>query len=157
MASASKTKEVGFAAAMTLLSLAFLVRAFFYPEDSSQFPRFLMMLQTVFSGLLLAGSLALPGKGKDRSAPAAAGPDPARRLAAFKVPLQVFVAASLYLLAIGFIGYFVSTALFLSLSMFWFGRHRLVVLAGVSLGFIAVVYALFVMFIGVRLPRGMLI
>jgi hypothetical protein len=157
MASASKTKEVGFAAAMTLLSLAFLVRAFFYPEDSSQFPRFLMMLQTAFSGLLLAGSLALPGTMKADPAHESGSRNRMNGLSVFKVPLQVFVAASVYLLAIGFIGYFVSTALFLALSMFWFGRHRPVVLVGVSLGFIAVVYALFVMFIGVRLPRGILI
>ena len=132
---------------MVLLSTAFLFRAFMYPAASSQFPRFLMLLQLIFSVVLLVLSLRIPQ---------AAGAK-IFRLADVYPPFKVFVASSVYVLAIGYLGYFAATALFLCGSMYWFGKHGPVVLIGVSGGFILTVYALFVLFIGVRLPEGLLI
>lgn len=37
-----------------------------------------------------------------------------------------------------------------------FGRHRLFVMLGTSMIFLVVVYALFVRFLGLHLPEGML-
>ena len=79
------------------------------------------------------------------------------RLATLYPPIKVFVASAVYVLAIGYLGYFASTALFLCGSMYWFGKHGPVVLISVSGGFILTIYALFVLFIGVRLPEGLLI
>ena len=158
MASASRVKEVSFAGVITLLSAALLHRSYFYPAESSQFPRFMMLLQSIFSVVLLAGALRLPKPAA--SAGASHGRTGASGVAAawrgLKTPLQVFVGASAYVMAIGVLGYFASTALYLGLSMFLFGRHKPLVIAGVALGFIAVIYGLFVMFIGVRLPQGLL-
>ncbi|MCC7325555.1 MAG: tripartite tricarboxylate transporter TctB family protein [Burkholderiales bacterium] len=150
MAQISKTKECWFAVAMILLSAALLAQAFMYPAQSSQFPRFLMVLQLLFSAALLVVALRLPHeKTKDGGSK--------QRLAALRAPFQVFVASSAYVLAIGYVGYFVSTAFFLCGSMYWFGTHKPVVLIAVGAGFILTVYALFVFFIGVRLPEGILI
>ena len=147
MAKTSRTRECGFAAAMVLLSAAFLIRAFMYPAASSQFPRFLMLLQLIFSVILFVLSLRVPR---------AAGTG-SFRLAALYPPIKVFVASAVYVLAIGYLGYFTATALFLCGSMYWFGKHGPLVLIGVSGGFILTVYALFILFIGVRLPEGLLI
>ena len=135
---------------MVLLSAALLVRAFMYSADSSQFPRFLMVLQLIFAVMLFMGVLRLPLDA------AKSGGGMAAQLAAMRVPFQVFVAVSAYVLGIEYLGYFVATALFQSGSMYWFGRHRVSVLFGASAGFILTVYALFVMFIGARLPQGLL-
>ena len=132
---------------MVLLSTAFLIRAFMYPAASSQFPRFLMLLQLIFSVVLLVLSLRIPQAAGAKSF----------RLADLYPPFKVFVASSVYVLAIGYLGYFAATALFLCGSMYWFGKHGPVLLIGVSGGFILTVYALFVLFIGVRLPEGLLI
>lgn len=154
MASASRVKEVSFAGFMSLLSLALFARGLMYPAESSQFPRFMMILQSAFSLVLLYTALRLPGS------PSASGAAGAGKAAAvwkeLKAPLQVFLSASLYIFGIGFLGYFTATILFLAISMFVFGRHKAVVIIGASLGFIAVIYALFVLFIGVRLPQGFL-
>ena len=148
MAQTSRKRELGFAAVMVLLTAALLLRAFMYTAESSQFPRFLMVLQLIFAVALFMGTLKLPPDG----AKTAGG-----GFAALRIPFQVFVAVSLYVIAIEHLGYFVATALFLSSSMYWFGRHRLPVLIGASAGFILTVYALFVLFIGARLPQGLLI
>ena len=151
MAQTSRKRELGFAAVMVLLSAALLVQAFMYPAGSSQFPRFFMVLQLIFSAILFMGVLRLPSETSTN------GGGMAAQLAALRIPFQVFVAVSLYVVAIEHIGYFVATAIFLSGSMYWFGRHRIPVLIGASAGFILTVYALFVMFIGARLPQGLLI
>lgn len=155
MSQPSYKKELGFAAGMLALSLALLLQSFSYRADSSQFPRFLMVLQVLFSAALLAkGLLARPW----RLAGAAAVPATNwRRLAAeIEKPLAVFVATSAYLLCIQYLGYYASTALFLTGSMFYFGERRLLVTLGVTGLFVLSIYALFVMFIGVRLPEGLL-
>ncbi len=147
MTETSRLKECGFAAVMVVLSTAFLVRAFMYPAASSQFPRFLMLLQLIFSASLFILSLRIPKAANEGGF----------KIAALYAPTKVFVSSTVYVLAIGYLGYFAATALFLCGSMYWFGKHRPIVLIGVSGGFILTIYALFVLFIGVRLPEGLLI
>lgn len=144
MAEISRSRDVGFAAFMTLLSGALLGGAMLYPPQSSQFPRALMALQLLFSIVLLVRAWRREGGGAPRTAP-------------LGVPLQVFVATAAYVIAIEQLGYFVASTLFLCGTMYWFGRHRLAVMLGVTAGFLAVIYALFILFIGVRLPAGLLI
>ncbi len=155
----SRKKELWFAAVMTLFSAALLARAFSYPPESSQFPRFLLAIQLVFC-LVLLGRAAVKQKtdanhGSDKVTEPASSVT--KTFAAMKVPLQIFAASSAYILAIEALGYFVATAAFLSGTMYLFGKHKPLVLLGVSLGFLLIVYALFVLFIGVRLPQGLLI
>jgi len=155
MAKISRKKEIGFAAAMTVISAAFLVQSFLYPAESSQFPRFLMMLQTVFCVVLLAKALRQP---KDNSGTKVDTVKPNKSLISeLKVPLQIFIAASAYLLAIDGVGYFVASSIFLAGTMYWFGARKPIVIIGATAGFLLTVYALFVLFIGVRLPQGLLI
>ncbi len=156
MAKISRKKEIGFAAAMSLISAAFLVQSYLYPPESSQFPRFLMMLQTAFCLVLLWKAVKQPREGGARASDTVAG----RKLGSFgelKVPLQIFVASSAYLIGISTLGYFVASSIFLAGTMYWFGTRRPVVIIGVTAGFLLTIYALFVLFIGVRLPQSLLI
>lgn len=150
MAVMTKKKELIFSSVVTLLTVGLLIRAFLYPRDSSQFPRFLMVLQLLFSLLLLVRALRIP-------ATASSFKPKNQAFKSLAVPFQVFVSTSLYLIMIDFLGYFVATALFLCGTMFWFGTRKLLVVLSVTAGFMLVIYALFVLFIGVRLPTGILI
>lgn len=76
--------------------------------------------------------------------------------AAVKLPAAVFFSAVLYLFCIQYIGYFVSTVAYMSLSMFFFGERRPLPIAVAVFVFLAVIYALFISFLGLRLPEGIL-
>ena len=155
----SRKKELWFAAVMTLFSAALLARALSYPPESSQFPRFLLGTQLAFCLALLGRAVWKPKTAADPGndkVPVPVSPV-AKTFAAAKIPIQIFVASSAYILAIEALGYFVATAAFLSGTMYLFGKHKPLVLIGLSLGFLLTIYALFVLFIGVRLPQGFFI
>jgi hypothetical protein len=144
----SQRKDRSFAVIMVLLSAAFLAQSFRYPADSSQFPRFLMGVQLLFSLIFLFQQFRLPLEAKTV---------PGRDVLASLWPaFKVFLITSLYVLAIDYVGYFSATAGFLMGAMALFGNRRLVVMASVTACFLAVIYALFVLFMGVRLPQGLL-
>lgn len=149
----SVRKERWFAGFMVAVSALLLAQAFRYPAESAQFPRFLMILQLALSLILWVQALRAPSPAR-RVAPAEGTPE--STLATLHAPFKVFVAASLYILAIGYLGYFVATALFLCAAMFWFGSRRPIAVISVAGGFLLIVYALFVSFMGVRLPEGLL-
>lgn len=144
----SQRKDRSFAVIMVLLSAAFLVQSFSYPAESSQFPRFLMGVQLLFSLIFLFQKFRLPLESKTV---------PSKEVIASLVPaFKVFLVTSLYVLAIDYVGYFAATTAFLMGAMSLFGNRRLLVMALVTGCFLALIYALFVLFMGVRLPQGLL-
>jgi len=156
MAKISREKEIGFAAAMSIISAAFLVQSYLYPAESSQFPRFLMMLQAAFCLILLWRALKQPKAVGTKTEDTVTGKK-VGLLSEMKVPLQIFVASSAYLIGISTLGYFVASSIFLAGTMYWFGTRKPIVIIGVTAGFLLTIYALFVLFIGVRLPQSLLI
>lgn len=144
----SHRRDRAFAVIMVLLSAAFLAQSFRYPPESSQFPRFLMGVQLLFSLVFLVQQLRLPLQPLQPSRESV--------MASLVPAIKVFLATSLYILAIDALGYFVSTAAFLLGAMALFGNRRLLVMAIVTGCFLALIYALFVWFMGVRLPQGLL-
>lgn len=151
----SVRKERWFATFMVVASALLLAQAFRYAPESSLFPRFLMILQLAFSIILWIQAFRLSTDVRP-NAPDATPNDTLDTLVSLYAPFKVFVSVSLYIVAIGYLGYFVATALFLCVAMFWFGSRRPVVVVAVSAGFLIIVYALFVTFMGVRLPEGLL-
>ena len=77
-------------------------------------------------------------------------------MATIKLPAAVFASAALHLLCMQYIGYCVSTVVYMALSMFFFGERRPLPIAAAVIIFLAVIYALFVSFLGLRLPEGVL-
>ncbi len=73
-----------------------------------------------------------------------------------KAPVLVFSLTIAYLAGIMYIGYFVSNTIFLIGTMSIFGRQGLFTKTIATAGFLLVVYALFVSFLGLRLPEGLL-
>ncbi|HCL87571.1 tripartite tricarboxylate transporter TctB family protein [Pulveribacter sp.] len=144
----SQKRDRALAVILVLLSAALLAQSFQYPAESSQFPRFLMGVQLLFSLVFLVQHWRLPLEAAPQGQPGV--------LASLVPALKVFLVTSLYILAIDYLGYFVATAAFLLGSMALFGNRRLPVMALVTACFLALTYALFVAFMGVRLPQGLL-
>jgi len=144
----NKTKELFFAVSISVISLLLLMTSFTYPRESSDFPRFLCGLMVVFSLLILIKTLRLPVGTKETYTGNIWG-----RL---KIPAIVFFVTIAYVVGIMYIGYFVSSVIFFIGSMSVFGREKLLPKAIATAGFLIVVYALFVSFLGIRLPQGLL-
>lgn len=139
-------KEKVYSLSVTAISALLTVQAFRYPAESSHFPRFLCVLMVLFS--LISLSRALKEK------------EPKREEVTFastiRLPLIVFLTAIAYIFGIAYIGYFVSTAVYMIFMMLLFGERRIVPIGAAIAVFIIVIYALFVHFLGLRLPEGIL-
>ena len=153
MRSSELKKELMFAVLMVIISVAILFQAYGYAADSSQFPRFLAWSLMVLSILNILRMIKLKSQ-EDSKAHSALWPN--RWLV-----LSVLVLASvfLYTLASPFIGYYLSTVIFLVGFMGLYGRScgigwRGIVLACVI--FLGTVYLMFSVFLGTQLPMGSL-
>ena len=158
MALRAGQKELNFSLSITAISAVFLFQSFAYPAESSSFPRFLTILMLFFSLMLLIKSIrervadfgAIPRTETSRTSYFSL---PRKR----KVALFIFAGTLLYVGAIQYIGYFVSTIVFFVGMMTLFGRHKLLISLCTSAAFLLVMYALFVKFLGLRLPEGLLL
>ena len=144
----NKKKELFFAVSISLISLILLVTSFTYPRESSDFPRFLCGLMVLFSLLILIKTLRLPSGTEKTEAD--------NIWSRLKIPSIIFSLTIAYMVGIMYVGYFVSSVVFFIGSMSVFGREKLMPKAIATAGFLIVVYALFVSFLGIRLPQGLL-
>lgn len=144
----SMNKERIFSIGISVLSVLLMIQAFRYPVESSQFPRFLCILMVVFSLMILIRTLK--GKCVGCNSNTAGFSETA------KFPVIVFSSALAYVLGISYIGYFVSTVAYMFSMMFIFGEKRIFPMLIAIAVFLGVVYALFVSFLGLRLPEGLL-
>ena len=151
-------KELIFSSVITAVSGLLMLQSFRYPPESSGFPRFLTILMLCFSLMLLVRSVKIyQASAKNRSSEGETkegGEQPLMKK--LSIPLVIFASTGAYAVAIQHIGYFVSTTLFFLGTMTYFGRHRLWVSFLASLAFMLVIYALFIKFLGLRMPEGLL-
>ena len=73
-----------------------------------------------------------------------------------KIPFIVFASTAMYIFAIQYVGYFVSTVIYMFSIMSMFGQKRILPMGVAVTVFLGVIYALFVSFLGLRLPEGFL-
>jgi len=148
-----KKRDCIFALVATAISTLGLVQAFTYPPESSNFPKFLLWLMLLFSVLLLIKNIRTAAVSVDAASAAAsrAGLYDSLKTAAF-----VICGTAVYALAIRYIGYFVGTAAFFLYVMLVYGKNKLLPSLLSLAGFVAVMYSLFVWFLGMRLPEGLL-
>ena len=144
-------REVYFAALLTVISFMLAVQSFNYPPDSSDFPRFLTVLMTVFAAALTCKSYL---KLKEEQTDNVSFKELFEKQ---KMSALVFLGTIIYVVGIKYIGYFSSSIIFLIGSMAFFSKKRnwkVMVLS--TIGFLLVVYALFVWFLNLRMPQGLL-
>lgn len=149
----NKSKEIFFALAITVISSLLLLVSFTYPPKSSEFPRFLCSLMLLFSVLILikaarSKTVATENNNSEESS--------GNVISKLKVPAIVFSLTISYIAGIIYIGYFVSSIIFLIGTMSIFGKQKFLTKTIATAGFLIVVYALFVSFLGLRLPQGLL-
>ncbi len=131
-----------------LLISAFLtVQSFQYPAESSHFPRFLTILMTFLSVMMVFRNW------KSQNTDNSSG----FKSTELKTLFIVVTLTILYVLGIYYIGYFVSTTLFLVIMMRSFGHPKPFAMALAVFIFLATVYVLFVVFLGMHLPKALLI
>lgn len=141
-------KEISFVGFSFLFSLLLVVVSFSYPKDSSDFPRFLSSVMLLLSIAMVFTSLR---SGKFRKTQSAS-PFSWEKL---KIPAAVFAGVSLYVFAVRFFGYYLSTLAFLGLSMTLSGSRRFKMIAAATVLFLALVYVLFTYSLGLNFPRGL--
>lgn len=156
MALHADQKELVFSLSITAISAALLLRSFAYPAESSNFPRFLTALMLFFSLILLVKDIRERNASSAATQKSAEAPRATGSSSSFRTAFLVFAGTALYAGAIQYIGYFVSTTVFFVGMMTLFGKHRLWVSFCSSAAFMLAMYALFVKFLGLRLPEGLL-
>jgi hypothetical protein len=70
--------------------------------------------------------------------------------------IGIWVAAVVYVLALPFAGYLIATPLFIAVALILFSVRSWPMIVGVSIGFTVPVFLVFVEFLNVRLPTGIL-
>lgn len=145
-------KDLVFSIFMVALSIALAVQSFRFPSDSAFFPRVLSILLLSLSVLLLVRVFRqLPPEDRTDGI----------RGNAFNLmkspPILVFGSTVLYVVVIPFLGFLVSTALFLFGSILFLNRRRPVLAAIYGICYAATIYFLFHTVLKVTLPSGWLL
>jgi len=141
-------KESLFLVFSLIFSTTLVVVSFSYPADSSDFPRFLSSLMLLTSMMMAVNTLR-SGKIKSNK-----NNDIGKIFNNLKIPLSVFLGTALYISSIGWLGYYYSTALFMSGGMLAAGGRKYGLIALATGLFLFLVFILFGYSLGLQLPPG---
>jgi hypothetical protein len=108
------------------------------------FPFYIGLIMTVAALMNLARGFMIPA---DKNPPFVLAGQ-------LKMVLTVLVPAAIYAAAIGWIGIYVASALFIGFFMRWLGKYAWWTVAAVSVGVVVVFYFIFEIWFKVPLPKG---
>ncbi len=146
-----KKRDVYFSFCAILVSAFLLCKSLTYASESAVFPLFLTSLMLLLAVLLLIKTLREQVvHGEDTSAVVAFW-------GTVKCALWVISATAAYVAGIIYLGYFVSTAVFFLSIMLGYGKNAWLPSLLSTVGFLAIIYGLFVSFLGISLPQGILV
>ncbi|MDI3535318.1 MAG: Tripartite tricarboxylate transporter TctB family [Thermosediminibacterales bacterium] len=139
--------------------LVFLVCTFYYymsvelPPQAKFFPQIILIITGVLSLLWFADSIRKYAKNKDDES----------KKPKFKMPpelvktiVAVLAELVLYVTLISKLGYFITTFLFLTITMYTLKMRRHVVIFATSISVIVVIGLVFGKFLHIQLPKGIL-
>ena len=149
-----------FAVALGVVAVIFYIDTLDMAKAAYQLPRLLIFLVMGLSILMIAEQVVLqrkpettapqPGNGDNG---AVAAPTGERSI----VRIAVFVALLIaYVMTIKSLGYFITTPLFLIAVLSYLRATRLVWIVLIAVGFTVFVYLLFVLFLNLPVPMGLL-
>jgi putative tricarboxylic transport membrane protein len=147
-------KDRWFGVGMGVLSALLTIQSFRYPAESAQFPRFLCTLLLLLSALLLVRVARTPQPRSPEAEPAA--PRPAIAAIAKSPTTFVFAASAVYLLAMQWLGFLVSSLCFMLACAWWLGHRRWATGIVWAALFPVALYLLFHSLLGLALPAGWL-
>jgi len=140
-----------FAGAIDFLAIVFYVNTLRMPKAAYQMPRILIALVLLLSVLMIVEQAALM-----RKSPSA---DTGNSLPEEISPIRIGVVVSLilaYVLTIVPLGYFIATPAFLIGSFLFLRSTKLPWILATAIGFTVFVYLLFVLFLHMPVPMGLL-
>lgn len=137
-------------------SLFFLVQAKEFPERAALFPYLILALFLFFAVLLLiTGFRKTAMRKKDIEVPTA-DDEESLTIGMIKMPLLILVTVTAYVVLINFLGFFVSTALFMVGILYMLKLKSLKTYVLTILFTLLFIYLLFVKLLHVFLPTGLL-
>jgi len=156
-----------FAAAVDAMAIVFLVDTTHMPRAAYQMPRIFIGLILLLSVLMVVEQAVLmrksgSGNGDGAASDAAADPPPdadgAGASAEVSLPrIAGFVLLIFcYIMTINPLGYFIATPAFLVATLVFLKSTRLPWIAAIAVGFTGFVYLLFVLFLHMPVPLGLL-
>lgn len=143
-----------FAVGTVVFSILVTWQSFIYPARSALFPRFISLLMLGLSFVLFIKGWKIFSKNKFEK-------ENVKRFSVLwviaKNPAFIVLNVLLfYVLGINYIGYFISTAVFIGTTMFILGQKNLLFVLITPLFFTALLYYVFSRLLGVPLPTGLL-
>ena len=113
--------------------------------QSGYFPFYVGVLLFISGVAILLGEVFKPG--------AAAGESFVDSRPFLRV-LRILIPAVVYVVAIAYVGIYVSSAVFIAFFMIWLGRYNFFVAAGIGVGFAVALFIIFEVWFLVPLPKG---
>lgn len=136
--------DVWIGGVLIALSVVFYVMAGqFSNPDAATWPKAILIGILILSAMLVVHGLKLTQQKMDQSLVFSGG---------LKGSMLSLLAIVLYAVLMSFTGYFVSTAIFLPLGMFFLGQRNWKAILGVTVGLELFVYVLFVVQLQLRMP-----
>lgn len=130
-------------------SIIFYLESLKLPETAARLPQLLIVIIIILSIAMFIESVIKPKK------MAASNNDFVQNIAVKRVFLfAVFIA--LYIFLIDTIGYFIVTPIFVIVAFIYLKAAKLKTVIFIAVGFTAFIYALFVMFLKIPVPMGLL-
>jgi hypothetical protein len=140
-----------FAAAMDFMAIVFYVDTLRMPKAAYQMPRIFIALVLLLSVLMIVEQLLQYRK----TPPADSGMVPSAEISPTRVVVFVLMILG-YILTIKPLGYFIATPAFLVGSLAFLRSTKLPWIAAIAVGFTGFVYLLFVLFLHMPVPMGLL-
>lgn len=131
------------------LTMTFYIQSLKYPPSAAKLPQILIVLISVLAvGMLIEAVLT------ERKAKKVAGEKP-QKIHALRA-LVFGILIGLYIILIEPIGYFIVTPLFVIAAMSYLRAVNFLKAVLIAIGFTVFVYALFIMFLKIPIPMGLL-
>lgn len=135
--------------ALMLFSVWFWVLSGKFPEEAQLFPKFFLIANFALSALLVVNTVRHNSKQETETH----SPISWQELALI---IEAYLIIMAYIICINFVGFYVSTTVFLLAFMLFLNVRKPLVLVGVTAGMDVFLYLLFTVGLKLSLPAGML-
>ena len=154
-------QDLVIAVILLIIGIAFFIGSFSIPRSSNPVNNIHTFPQLAAGGLIVFSIFNIYEgwkKSKKLSEDITAGKDiiPEISMEKLKYPLIGIFGILIYAAAVAVIGFFVSTAIFMMISIYWLGYKKWPVIIATTVGLEAFIYILFVKVLFTRMPAGLL-
>lgn len=139
-----------------LITLIFYLKTVALPDRAALFPEFILLLLFLFSVAIIINGVIKTKKEKRGEQVNQADEEEKLTFSIIKRPLLFVVILAAYFVVMGYLGFFVTTALLVALILYLLNCRKVVTYALTIVGTSLFIYFLFVSLLNVNLPQGIL-